>query len=202
MNYIEAPDLWDGKGTGIFLGGGITDCPDWQSDITKKFAAEFISDPVTILNPRRANFPINDPNAAERQIKWEYEHLELATAIVFWFSPPTLNPIVLFEFGKYMNRGRPLFVGCDPEYARTQDVVIQSQFERPDIKVAESLEELCSQVVNWYHNWPRRIQELCSKGLNESSPSAKDEMFEVILKIMGVDLDQFYAEQAAKGLRP
>lgn len=199
MNYIESPESWDGKGTGIFLGGGITECPNWQEQLTKRFAAEFINEPVTILNPRRANFPIDDPSAAERQIKWEYEHLELATAIIFWFSPPTLNPIVLFEFGKYMNRGRPLFVGCDPEYARTQDVLIQTQFERPEIKIATSLEELSIQVINWHYNWPRQIRDLCAEGLNSSDTST--DCFEQILKTMGVDLDQFYAEQAKKGLK-
>tara|TARA_Y100000034_G_scaffold103692_1_gene129570 strand:- start:41647 stop:42249 length:603 start_codon:yes stop_codon:yes gene_type:complete len=199
MNYIEAPDLWDGNGTGIFLGGGITDCPDWQSNLTKRFAAEFINEPVTILNPRRANFPIDDPQASHRQIKWEYEHLELATAIIFWFSPPTLNPIVLFEFGKYMNRGRPLFVGCDPEYARISDVTIQCEFERPDIRVAFSLEELSTQVINWHYNWARQIKESCSKGLNADEGQAQ--YFEDILKTLGVDLDQFYSDQAKKGLR-
>ena len=200
MKYNESPESWNGEGTGIFLGGGISDCPDWQQELTKKFASEFINEPVTILNPRRANFPMDDPTAAHRQIKWEYEHLELSTAIVFWFSPPTLNPIVLFEFGKYMNRGRPLFIGCDPEYERIQDVEIQCQFERPDIKVASSLEELSTQVVNWYHNWPRRIQELCGEGI-ESAPDSKDEFFEQILNTIGIDLDQFYADQATKGLR-
>jgi hypothetical protein len=201
MNYNESPDSWDGEGTGIFLGGGITQCPDWQKELTGRFAAEFVKEPVTIINPRRANFPIDDPSAAHRQIKWEYEHLELSTAIIFWFSPPTLNPIVLFEFGKYMNRGRPLFVGCDPEYARIQDVQIQCEFERPDIRVASSLEELSVQVINWYHNWPRRIKELCGRGINESAPGPKDEYFEQILKTIGTDLDQFYADQATKGLR-
>lgn len=201
MNYIESPETWDGNGTGIFLGGGITECPNWQKQLTKRFAAEFINKPVTILNPRRVNFPIDDPDAAERQIKWEYEHLEMATAIIFWFSPPTLNPIVLFEFGKYMNRGRPLFVGCDPEYARTQDVLIQTKFERPEIRVASSLKELSTQVLNWYNNWPRQIENLCAEGINLSANADPTECFENILHTLGVNIDQFYAEQAKKGLK-
>lgn len=199
MNYVESPDHWDGKGTGFFLGGGITDCPDWQSILTKKFAAEFVNEPVTVINPRHKNFPINDSQAAERQIKWEYEYLNLSTANLFWFSPPTLNPIVLFEYGKYMNRNKPLFIGCDPEYARREDVILQTEVERPEIKIANSLDELVTQVKNWYYNYPRRIIEICSKGM-ESPPEDKDKILEKIIQVLGINLDLFYSDQAKKGL--
>ncbi len=36
-----------------------------------------------LLNPRRKNFPRHDPAAAEQQIKWEYNHLRVAPAILF-----------------------------------------------------------------------------------------------------------------------
>jgi len=51
----------------IFLAGGITNCPDWQKIIIDKI--KHTSNPyqktslknVTIFNPRRENFPIEDP---------------------------------------------------------------------------------------------------------------------------------------------
>ena len=33
--YIEAPAEFDGQGKAIFFAGGITDFPDWQSQIVK-----------------------------------------------------------------------------------------------------------------------------------------------------------------------
>jgi len=32
-NYVEALEEFDGKGLSLFLGGGISGCPDWHSDI-------------------------------------------------------------------------------------------------------------------------------------------------------------------------
>ena len=79
--------------------------------------------------------------------------------ILFWFSRGSLNPIVLFEYGKWLmnlrpskealdyekrcdsNRqynpdliiseyfGKPIFVGIDPEYQRKRDVEIQTSLE-------------------------------------------------------------------------
>ena len=52
--YIEAPTEFDSEGKAIFCAGGITGCPDWQSQI-----AELLKPSSwIILNPRRANFPI------------------------------------------------------------------------------------------------------------------------------------------------
>jgi len=149
MEYVEAPNKWDKKGIGIFLGGGISNCPDWQLALTDSFKLHFEDEPVTIINPRREDFDINDSSQERIQIKWEFDHLALAEAIIFWFSPPTLNPIVLFEYGKHINHNN-LFVGCDPEYARKSDVLIQTELARPDIQVASSLGELTTQVVDWY----------------------------------------------------
>lgn len=58
------------NGIKIFLAGGITNCPDWQSvliDIIKDYKKDIVEN-VVLYNPRRKNFPIGDPNAAEQQI--------------------------------------------------------------------------------------------------------------------------------------
>ena len=64
---IEAPKLYTPKENemSLFLGGGITNCPDWQKELI-----ELLKDTpdLVMFNPRRANFPIHDPNAAEEQI--------------------------------------------------------------------------------------------------------------------------------------
>ena len=73
MKYIEAPEVYkklDDK-LSIFIAGGITNCPDWQSEIV-----ELLNNAdVVLLNPRRKNFPINEPRASKEQIQWEFENL-------------------------------------------------------------------------------------------------------------------------------
>ncbi|MEW6735020.1 MAG: nucleoside 2-deoxyribosyltransferase domain-containing protein [Acidobacteriota bacterium] len=151
MNYIECPTEWNGSSTSLFLGGGITDCPDWQQEVVRQLANKeaITKEALTILNPRRNNFPIHDPAAANAQIEWEFWHLRVATAILFWFPCETLCPIVLYELGAWSMTQKPLFVGVHPEYQRLQDVIIQTRLARPDVKVVYSLEELAKQVLIW-----------------------------------------------------
>ncbi len=126
---IEAPNevysLENNRNTKIFLAGGISNCPDWQSELIKKLEG---INKVTLYNPRRANFPMDDPNASEAQITWEYNKLKESNIIIYWFSRGSLNPIVLYELGKWAfdGRGRAV-IGIDPEYERRQDVEIQTR---------------------------------------------------------------------------
>jgi len=162
MRYIEAPNNYDYdtlleyekvSKKSLFLSGGITNCPDWQSEIV-----EMLKDTdLIIFNPRRKNFPIHDPNAAKEQIKWEYKHFELCKLHLFWFSRGSLNPIVLFEYGrwsyivkKFWQYHRKIFVGIDPEYERRQDVEIQTELLDPiqdHLKIVYSLSELTNQII-------------------------------------------------------
>jgi len=142
MKYIEAPEYFDSKEKGIFLAGGITGCPDWQSEIV-----DYLKDTdLTIYNPRRKNFPIHDPNAASAQIKWEHYYLNYANMIQFWFPQETLCPIVLYELGAWSKTNKPIFVGVHPEYKRRQDVEIQTKLARPEVKIVFSLENLAKQI--------------------------------------------------------
>lgn len=144
--YIEAPHEWNGDGYGLFLAGGITGCPDWQTHAADLLLADT---DLVVLNPRRANFPIGDPGAADGQIKWEYRHLRMAAARLFWFPAESLCPIVLFELGAWTRTPEPLFVATDPDYQRRQDVVIQTGLARPDVVVLDNLDGLCEQVIRW-----------------------------------------------------
>jgi hypothetical protein len=145
MKLIEAPDPSFGAlgEPDLFLAGGITGCPDWQAEMAGLLAGTCL----TVYNPRRKNFPIHDPNAAKAQIEWEYLRLDCASMVLFWFARGSLNPIVLYELGMWGNsRVRPIFVGCDPHYERTQDVLIQTGLARPEVRVAPSLLDLAEQV--------------------------------------------------------
>lgn len=147
MKYIECPGIYKGnkKEKSLFLAGGITGCLDWQSELVGLLKNE----DLTLLNPRRKNFPINDPNANEAQIKWEYNHLKKATAVSFWFPKETLCPITLYELGKQSVYNKPLFIGVHPDYKRKSDVEIQTGLIRPKIKIAYSIEDLAKQIRDW-----------------------------------------------------
>lgn len=152
MKYVESPEIWrDGKIT-LFLAGGITNCPNWQKEMV-----ELLNHlDITVYNPRRENFPIDDPNAAFEQIKWEFTELDRVDMILFWFSRGSLNPIVLFEYGKWLMNTRnkapeykTIFIGIDPEYERRRDVEIQTQLENNFYfsRIQYSLEDLANLII-------------------------------------------------------
>ena len=91
LRYVEALEEYkkqDEKKTVIFMAGGITNCPDWQNEIMWILDGMGM-DNLVLLNPRRKNFPIGDPDASYDQIKWEFDNLRAADAILFWFPKET-----------------------------------------------------------------------------------------------------------------
>lgn len=150
MKYVEAFSMEETSHyepkpgeVSLFLGGGITGCYDWQAVMTCLLR----NTDLTIINPRRKHWPMNDPNASEKQIEWEFDHLHKATMIMFWFAPETLCPITLFEYGKWLVRQKPLFLGCDPQYKRIEDVKTQTRLERPWQKVFTDIESVAGSVI-------------------------------------------------------
>jgi hypothetical protein len=131
MLYLEAPVSTKGiDRPAVFLAGGITDCEDWQKTVVEELRKDVQKG--TILNPRRAEFPMDDPSAAAQQIMWEQTALWAADVIAIWFAGgSSVQPIVMFEFGCHLGRycigGGPkkLLVGIDPKYKRKQDVELQ-----------------------------------------------------------------------------
>jgi len=134
MQYVEAPgNIKNLAHPLVFLAGGITDCEDWQAVVREKLTGHG-SPKGTLLNPRRAEFPIDNPDAAHEQIMWEHEALWMSDVITFWFAGgPSVQPIVMFEYGCHLGRysigGGPskLLVGVHRNYKRRQDVLIQTE---------------------------------------------------------------------------
>lgn len=153
MIYLEALEgLKEGiEGKTVFLAGGITGCPPWQKEMVELLR----NTDLILMNPRREHFPIGDPDAAMEQIEWEHNHLRMADAILFWFPCETLCPIVLYELGAWSMTRKPIFVGVHPDYARRQDVEIQTGLARPGIEIRPgveivySLAALAEQVLRW-----------------------------------------------------
>lgn len=148
MRYIEAPD-WDHGDSlypSVFLAGGITGCPDWQSDMML-----YLNETkLTLYNPRRKDFPIGDPKAAREQILWEHMMLRSADCILFWFPEESLCPIALYELGAWTPQKKTLFIGCHPGYSRAQDVVIQTDLVRPHQAIYASVAEVADAVKRYF----------------------------------------------------
>ncbi|MBI3334272.1 nucleoside 2-deoxyribosyltransferase domain-containing protein [Candidatus Pacearchaeota archaeon] len=143
--YIEAPEKYEGHEYSLFMGGGISGCPDWQSDL-----ASLLKDTsLTLLNPRRADFSLADQAASKMQIEWEFTHLKKADAILFWFPKETLCPITLYELGVWSASAKKLFIGTHPDYKRAFDVECQIQLARPEIEVVHDIQHLAAQVKAW-----------------------------------------------------
>lgn len=143
MNYIEAPNEYDGEGLAVFLAGGISDVENWQQSVVEVLSKT----DCTILNPRRSEFPTGNKVEEHRQIEWEWRYLQRAELVVFWFPPQTLCPIALFELGTCCSGDLPIVVGCDPKYARLFDLVAQLRLRRPEVELVQSIDELAERVV-------------------------------------------------------
>ncbi|RJR34114.1 MAG: hypothetical protein C4576_26930 [Desulfobacteraceae bacterium] len=170
MEYIEAPHTYSKSSDrkAVFLAGGITNCPDWQSEITNLLNDQ----DVTLLNPRRKDFPINDPKASEVQINWEFENLRNADLILFWFPKESICPIALYELGAWCMASTPVLIGVHPEYERRIDIEVQTSLVRPEVEIVYSVQDLARQVTVWAkrgRDMPEGVK--CSPAVECESPA-------------------------------
>ena len=127
----------------LFLGGGISNCPDWQAEMIEHFIN---SAHVTIYNPRREDF---SPDNEEQQICWEFDKLSKADMLVFWFPKETVCPITLYELGKWGNSTKtPMVIGIEEEYTRKRDIIIQTELARPEIQIATDFDDFLWEAEN------------------------------------------------------
>jgi len=150
LKILEAPSkLKSLNKIKLFLAGGISNCPNWQNEIIEKIKSEKypqtknMFEHTDIFNPRRKKMSKKiSRNKLKEQIIWEHNKLKESNIILFWFSKGSLNPITLFEYGKYLPTAMRLVVGIDPEYERKDDVIIQTRVIRTSQKINNSLEDL------------------------------------------------------------
>lgn len=126
----------------MFLAGGVTGCPDWQTNAARALPAG-----TDAYNPRRPGWPIDDPDATEAQIRWEHARLAVADLILFWFCAETTQPIALYELGAHAaGLRRPVAVGAHPDYPRRADVIHQLALTRPDMTVHDTIDRTCAEA--------------------------------------------------------
>ena len=138
ITAVERPDA----APRVFLAGGISNCPDWQAEVIRD-AADL---DVSLYNPRRPGGAFTDDGGAADQIRWEFQALNRADLILFWFCAETIQPIVLFELGRWSATTKPLVVGAHPSYPRRLDVVEQLALVRPQLVVTDTLTDLTTQL--------------------------------------------------------
>lgn len=138
----------------VFLAGGICKCIEWQKMIIDMFneSNEYnkISlcpeyDTLCVINPRRTDW-IDEPNAALRQIEWEFDMIEKCDMFTMYFAGGESDqPICMYELGRNIERFKQRFplswqdriiITCDDSYKRLNDVLIQTMLAtNNDLKV-------------------------------------------------------------------
>lgn len=171
MKIITAPEMYkDNSNITCFLAGGITNCPNWQNEVIKNIQ-EYSSymnidlKYLDIYNPRRVNFPIDNPNAAQEQIEWEFKYLEECDIFSMYFcNAPSDQPICMYELGRNISEIKNEYMGTwehriivsiEKGYKREQDVLIQTRLATNDIIKPLSFASPISHalaIVNNY-NW-------------------------------------------------
>ncbi len=155
MKIISAPDKLQYDGFSIFLAGGITNCPWWQDEVIEMLEP-YVG---TILNPRRKDFPIGDPNASLEQITWEFNALGKADIFSMWFSNAESDqPICMYELGRHIalreNEMGTVVIGVEPGYRREQDVYIQIGLIDKRFKIISNLNDYAQTIIEIY----RRVE--------------------------------------------
>jgi Nucleoside 2-deoxyribosyltransferase like len=137
MIYVEAPAEMEIRGEALFLAGGISECPDWQSEAVRMLRYT----PYTVLNPRRKAFLEESRVAKAEQVAWEYCGLRMANVIAFWFPPTGVQPVALYELGAAVAAGKPISVGAHPRYCRRLDIELQLEVAHVTDGVYDTLED-------------------------------------------------------------
>ena len=142
MKVITAPEEYikeDGD-ICVFLAGGITNCPEWQKDIIKELEKHDRckdSDKTLVLfNPRRDDFSNMTEKDIDEQIEWEFNMLEKMDIFSMYFCKDQLQPICLYELGRYIPRMQQRFpedwasriaISIEEGYPRRKDVEVQAK---------------------------------------------------------------------------
>lgn len=131
MIVVTAPHLYIPKYDDItvFLAGGISGCRDWQQEVINNLFQMIGKDDsqVVVYNPRQKDFNINDLDATEDQITWEFQYLNKVDIFSMYFvGGDQIQPICLYELGRYT--ARPIceqVISVEKDYIRERDVAVQ-----------------------------------------------------------------------------
>lgn len=128
LKEIVAPILYTPNydEVSVFLAGGIAGCEEWQRMVIEELNKYNDVDDLVLYNPRRKSFDLNDLNATETQIEWEYKYLSDCDIFSMYFDNDQIQPICMYELGHYLraNSVRNVISVCK-NYPRRLDVIHQ-----------------------------------------------------------------------------
>lgn len=178
MKIITAPETYKYNESDIkvFLAGGITNCPDWQSKVINylnNIDFDLLSK-LVVFNPRRKDFPIHDKSAAFQQIEWEYNMLEKCDIFSIYFSSGESDqPICMYELGRNILRMQMkypvdwqdrIIISVEDGYRRKQDVLIQTGLATQNmisintqISPSICLEEHVDNIIRKYYTISKKV---------------------------------------------
>jgi len=153
MRVITAPEKYIRQPNDItvFLAGGITNCWEWQDKVIEALQnkKEVDLNNLVIFNPRRKDFPIDDPNASYEQIKWEFKMLEQCDIFSMYFcAGESDQPICMYELGRNICRMQMRFptdwdirliITSEYNYKRAKDVSIQTMLATDRITINSNI---------------------------------------------------------------
>lgn len=182
MKVITAVENYNKQENDIFcfLAGGITNCQEWQDRVIELLSD--VDNNLVVFNPRRKNFPINDPNASLEQIQWEFDKLEQCDIFSMYFDGPTKSdqPICFYELGRNIERMKQKFryswmnrlvISCNSNFKRFNDVLIQTKLAIAEtntlfhINESDNFKELCLIHANSIKEKYERIKYINSKNV-------------------------------------
>jgi hypothetical protein len=155
MKIIHAPNpLEFTDKVKIFLAGSIENgkAENWQTRVS----IELMGVDCILLNPRRPDWDdsweqkITNPKFKE-QVTWELYMLERSDIVAMYFSPGTLSPISLLEFGLFANPAdlnKRLVVYCPEGFWRKGNIDIVC--ERYKIKNCKNWDDFIANIGDAY----------------------------------------------------
>jgi len=150
IEIVQAPNYSKLKGIELFLAGGISNCPNWQLELSEKIRNDqtliklFKRSNLIVYNPRCKELPNENP-----QIIWEFDKLKKSKIISFWFSNGSVNPITLFEYGSHFkDKKKKIIIGCDNLYERKNNVILQTELAMPNLEVMSNFDDFFDAIKN------------------------------------------------------
>ncbi len=155
MEIVQSPDIYHTahalrlRPPSLFLGGGISNCENWQYAFLFNLYKHREKSPLVVFNPRRDDFEYTDENLRQQTL-WERRHIHMADAILLYFPKETLCPITLVELGLVLGMPhKELFIGFEQGYQKTKEVVEQIKLSRPGLQISNSIAELFDKILEW-----------------------------------------------------
>lgn len=158
---LQPPEIVETDGPVIFLAGPIQGAPDWQSETASIIHS--IDSSIVIASPRRDY--LEGTFVYEKQVDWETHFLRKAGrlgVIGFWLAAQTEEipgrayaQTSRFELAEWKMhheyKGIKLTVGIEEGFGNARYIRRRFKQDCPDIKIADSLSEMCQNAVDLVH---------------------------------------------------